>query len=36
MFRSGTVFLMNGITYGHGDPAGPRVVFDLNDQGDLP
>jgi len=36
MFRSGTVFLMNGITYGRGDPAGPRVVFDLNDQGDLP
>lgn len=36
MFRSGSVFLMNGITYGNGDPAGARVVFDLNDQGDLP
>ena len=36
MFRSGTVFMMSGITYGIGDPAGPRVVFDLNDQGELP
>jgi hypothetical protein len=36
MFRSGSVFLMSGITYGSGDPAGARVVFDLNDQGDLP
>ena len=36
MFRSGTVFLMNGLTYSSDDPAGARVVFDLNDQGDLP
>jgi hypothetical protein len=36
MFRSGSVFLMNGITYGSGDPAGARVIFDLNDRGDLP
>lgn len=38
LFRVGTVFLMNGIAYSSdaADPKAPRVVFDLNDQGELP
>ncbi len=38
LFRSGTVFLMDGIAYSAdaGDPSAPRVFFDLNDQGELP
>ena len=38
MFRTGTIFLMNGITF-MTDPEDPKagaVVFDLNDQGELP
>lgn len=38
MFRSGPVFLMNGITYSTDplDPKAARITFDLNDQGELP
>lgn len=38
IFRSGGVFLMNGITFSANpqDPATARVVFDLNDKGELP
>jgi hypothetical protein len=38
MFRVGTVFIMNGITFSK-DPENPeaaQVMFDLNDQGELP
>lgn len=38
LFRTGSVFLMNGIAYSTDpeDPYAPRVYFDLNDQGELP
>lgn len=38
MYRSGPVFLMNGITFSTDplDPNAARVMFDLNDQGELP
>lgn len=38
MFRTGTIFLMNGITFSTHpeDPEAGVVVFDLNDQGELP
>jgi hypothetical protein len=38
LFSNGTVFLMNGITFSTDatDAKAPRVVFDLNDQGELP
>jgi hypothetical protein len=38
MFRSGTVFLMNGISFSANadDAQAARVYFDLNDQGELP
>ncbi len=38
MFRTGTIFLMNGITFSTDpeDPAAGMVVFDLNDQSELP
>ena len=38
MFRSGPVFLMNGISYSTDplDPKAARITFDLNDQGELP
>jgi hypothetical protein len=38
IFRNGTVFLMNGLSFSadSNDPAAARIVFDLNDQGELP
>jgi hypothetical protein len=38
MFRSGSVFLMNGLSYSANpdDPKAARVFFDLNDRGELP
>jgi hypothetical protein len=38
MFRVGTVFMMNGITFAKDpdDPASAQIMFDLNDQGELP
>lgn len=38
IFRNGTVFLMNGLSFSAdpSDPEAARIVFDLNDQGELP